>query len=509
MIHQIRVPRLNANEDEVLLAELLVSVGDHVSVGAELGALESSKAAVSVEAEISGYVRWICGIPGTMVRVGSVLCLITDTLDEPLPELTRTEIGMGDARGQSVAERPGRITAKDRLRARRLADLQRQDAGARTLIPESSRLDVTPSHELGWVRGARALLEAVASDPATHEMRRYDRLPGVGTQDGYRAEGLHVGLEVTLASGAVIRARRLYVGDAVEIGEQCYIEADSVYIGPAVRIGGHTHIVSGEVILGEGVTVAEHVVVDLSGGRSTESRLLVGPGSLIASRALINTCREVVLEEETAISPGAMLFTHSFWQSILDGYTASFRGVRVCASSWVGAGCQVLPGVTVGPGSIIISNSTAVEDVPPFTLVAGVPAKVVRRRIRRELDHGQLVRLLRGILEEFARHLEFKGCGVSRMTNPEGYSIIFSDGNTRNLILWGGENPPANMASNAVVVALGGEMAIPDQGSVFNVSQKQFLGVEDPLAHELRNFLRRRGIRFRPFAWKFSFEKGL
>lgn len=45
---------------------------------------------------------------------------------------------------------------------------------------------------------------------------------------------------------------------------------------------------------------------------------------------------------------------------------------------WIGAGVTILPGVRVGKGSIIGAGSVVKEDVPNFTIVAGIPAKVIR-----------------------------------------------------------------------------------------------------------------------------------
>jgi maltose O-acetyltransferase len=47
---------------------------------------------------------------------------------------------------------------------------------------------------------------------------------------------------------------------------------------------------------------------------------------------------------------------------------------------WVGAGCIVLPGVRIGTGSIVGAGSVVTRDVPPWTVVAGNPARVVRSR---------------------------------------------------------------------------------------------------------------------------------
>ena len=46
---------------------------------------------------------------------------------------------------------------------------------------------------------------------------------------------------------------------------------------------------------------------------------------------------------------------------------------------WIGANAVVLPGVTIGRHSVVAAGAVVTKDVPPFSVVAGVPAKVVRR----------------------------------------------------------------------------------------------------------------------------------
>ena len=48
-------------------------------------------------------------------------------------------------------------------------------------------------------------------------------------------------------------------------------------------------------------------------------------------------------------------------------------------SVWLGAGCVVLPGVTIGRGTIVGAGSVVVGDLPPMCLAAGVPARVLRQ----------------------------------------------------------------------------------------------------------------------------------
>ena len=52
---------------------------------------------------------------------------------------------------------------------------------------------------------------------------------------------------------------------------------------------------------------------------------------------------------------------------------------------WIGQNVTILPGVHIGDGAIIGLNSVVTKDVPPYTIVAGTPAKIVRKRFDDEL----------------------------------------------------------------------------------------------------------------------------
>jgi acetyltransferase-like isoleucine patch superfamily enzyme len=57
---------------------------------------------------------------------------------------------------------------------------------------------------------------------------------------------------------------------------------------------------------------------------------------------------------------------------------ASANPIRIGRNVWIGFDCVVLPGVTIGDGSIVGARSVVTEDVPPYTVVAGNPARVIR-----------------------------------------------------------------------------------------------------------------------------------
>ncbi len=107
MPYPLHVPRVNNNDDRVTLVELAVKEGDFVRRGQVVGAVETDKAVLEVEADRDGYVLKVAGKLREQAAVGSVLLWLGDSADEKAPEVveTATPVAAGQARRPTAGAR--------------------------------------------------------------------------------------------------------------------------------------------------------------------------------------------------------------------------------------------------------------------------------------------------------------------------------------------------------------------------------------------------------------------
>ncbi|MGN1255429.1 MAG: sugar O-acetyltransferase [Prevotella sp.] len=85
----------------------------------------------------------------------------------------------------------------------------------------------------------------------------------------------------------------------------------------------------------------------------------------------------VVVEDGVMMGPEVGLFTVNHEPAdIRRIYTGV---ITIKKNAWIGARVNIMPGVTVGEGAIVASGAVVTHDVEPHTLVAGVPARVIRK----------------------------------------------------------------------------------------------------------------------------------
>jgi putative colanic acid biosynthesis acetyltransferase WcaF len=88
----------------------------------------------------------------------------------------------------------------------------------------------------------------------------------------------------------------------------------------------------------------------------------------------------IVIGEQATVSQGTYLCsaTHDFEDPTMP---LVFHPITIGAQAWVAANCFIAPGVTVGEGAVVGACSVVTKDVPPWTVVAGNPARVIKPRV--------------------------------------------------------------------------------------------------------------------------------
>lgn len=80
------------------------------------------------------------------------------------------------------------------------------------------------------------------------------------------------------------------------------------------------------------------------------------------------------------------------WQGPEENDIESRGPINIGNDVWIGAQCIILSGVTIGNGAVISANSTVTRNIPPYAIVGGSPAKVIRYRFDDSIiDHLEVL----------------------------------------------------------------------------------------------------------------------
>jgi acetyltransferase-like isoleucine patch superfamily enzyme len=111
----------------------------------------------------------------------------------------------------------------------------------------------------------------------------------------------------------------------------------------------------------------------LSGGPDCASRLEIGELCGLNFGVLFELDAPITLESHVAVGHECMFLTRTHDPSRPErrGTRSGAKPIRIGSGSWLGSRCVVLPGVTIGSGSVVGANVVVGEDVPPNTLLVG------------------------------------------------------------------------------------------------------------------------------------------
>lgn len=172
---------------------------------------------------------------------------------------------------------------------------------------------------------------------------------------------------------AVERGVRLAYTENVRLGRGAFLDH-----------GVYLHACPGGIEIGDGAFVMHNAELHVFNFRDLPRACIkVGRRSFVGESVVIRGQGGVVIGEAVLIGPAAQILAidHCFddpSRPIMDqGIRGS--GIAIEDGAWIGAGAIVLDGVRVGRGAVVGAGAVVTRDVPPRTLVAGVPARVVKQ----------------------------------------------------------------------------------------------------------------------------------
>lgn len=146
------------------------------------------------------------------------------------------------------------------------------------------------------------------------------------------------------------------------IHSHALVESDQ--IGAGTRIWAFAHVLRGAVI-GEDCNICDHSYID--------EDVVIGDRVTVKGQvAIIDGMR---IEDDVFIGPNAT-FTNDRFPRSRQAWQCETMVIGRGAS--IGSGATFVPGVNVGEGAMVGAGAVVTKDVPPFTVVAGNPARVIR-----------------------------------------------------------------------------------------------------------------------------------
>jgi acetyltransferase-like isoleucine patch superfamily enzyme len=149
----------------------------------------------------------------------------------------------------------------------------------------------------------------------------------------------------------------------VFIHSHALVESDQ--IGPGTRVWAFAHVLRGAVI-GADCNICDHSYIDQD----------VVIGDRVTIKGQVAIVDGMTLEDDVFVGPNATFMNDRFPRSRHSGWQCERMVIGRGAS--IGSGATILPGVNIGEGAMVGAGAVVTRNVPPYTVVVGNPARVLR-----------------------------------------------------------------------------------------------------------------------------------
>lgn len=158
---------------------------------------------------------------------------------------------------------------------------------------------------------------------------------------------------------------------------------------PKIKIGKNTIIERGnefkltdnaKCIIGDHCTIKKYSYFLLT---KPKPFLEIGDYVGIGRRCYIAIKDHLKIGDYTRLGPDICILDqgHTYSKdSLIMNQTAIIQKVTIGKDVWIGRGVTILKGVTIGDGAVIGANSVVTNDIPPYEIWAGVPARFIKKR---------------------------------------------------------------------------------------------------------------------------------
>jgi acetyltransferase-like isoleucine patch superfamily enzyme len=252
-----------------------------------------------------------------------------------------------------------------------------------------------------------------------------------------------------------ITAARLEIAGQVSFGRDIDVRVKGVFaLGHRSHLGQDVQIRGNNVRLGADLFHSQGLRVGGGGRQHPGADLTLGDRCTIHDN-FINVCEPVVIGDDVGLSPGVSILTHGYWLSVLEGFPATFAGVRVGNGVIVGYRSVIMMGVTIGDNAVIGAQSVVTKSLEGNAIHAGNPARFIRKVVAPDEATRRL--MLDRIIDEYRKIAAYHDIAPDiRVDYPK----------------------------------------VRVNGCEFDVLTLAFEGVEDDETDDFRDYVRKWGLRF-------------
>lgn len=128
-----------------------------------------------------------------------------------------------------------------------------------------------------------------------------------------------------------------------------------------------------------GEKIAENTEIRLPFYSDYGRNIKLGERVFINANVMMVDLGGITIEDDVLIGPGAYLISVNHQLAPHQRKELDLKPVLIKKNAWIGAKATILPGVTVGENAVVAAGAVVTKDVPANTVVAGMPAKIIKK----------------------------------------------------------------------------------------------------------------------------------